>query len=315
MAIQQFNRAEESMEYDYEELLIDGDLLVFSSCAAVEYGKDPSEFTLEEILRNIEGRIITMQQRLKARKVRIFFTAKDNFRYVIDPMYKANRDGAWIPISLQDAKAHITAMYHGEMEAGLEADDLLAMNQKTDGSTIIATIDKDIPQCRGPHYRWETQHQPEATFIVSGHGELNLTKKGNKSKVTGNGPRFFCYQLLIGDPTDGVMGCGQLVNKVYKTGVKAGQPYTQRDGIGPVEAYHLLEHAITYSRCMDIVRAQYRHRFGDAWQEELLKAGRCLYMVQKKNFLGQFQLWHYDAAQLKDSWYDPAISAVVSFHG
>ena len=156
MALPEMHKPEsvEPNKYDYEELLIDGDLLVFSSCAAVEYGRSPEEYTLQEILTNIEGRIQAMKRRLKARKVRVFFTAKDNFRYKIMDEYKANRIGAWLPESLDAAKSHISVMYDGECEPGLEADDLMGIYSKTDGSTIIATIDKDIPQINGTHYRW-----------------------------------------------------------------------------------------------------------------------------------------------------------------
>lgn len=306
---------ESTARYDYEELLIDGDLLVFSSCAAVEYGKDVQEFTLQEILTNIEGRIQAMKRRVKARKVRIFFTADDNFRYKIMDEYKANRVGAWLPSSLKDAKSHITVMYNGEMAPGLEADDLLAVNQKTDGSTIIATIDKDIPQVRGHHYRWETQHKGEKIFVVEGYGSLTKTIHNKKTKIEGNGTRFFCYQLLIGDPTDGIMGCGKLVDSVYKTGAKAGESYTKREGVGPVGAFDLLEHAITYQRCMEIVIAQYQHCFGDKWEEMLVKNGRCLFMVNKVNEQGQFQLWHFRPSELVNSWYDPRIASVVSLKG
>lgn len=306
-------------EYQFEELLIDGDLLVFSSCAAVEYGRTADEYSFAEITQNIEGRIRAMQKRLRAKTVRIFFSAKDNFRYVVMPEYKSNRKDAWLPPSLEDAKAHTMALFHGEMEPGLEADDLLAIAQKADGSTIIATIDKDIPQVNGMHYRWETQHAGEKLFEVGGHGELKLEVKlkdgKKKSKVHGNGVRFFCYQLLIGDPTDGVMGCGKLETMVYKTGAKAGQTYSKRVGVGPVEAYELLEHAITYPRAMAIVMAQYQHVFGDEWEEKLLANGRCLFMTRKRNPDGKFQLWHFKKEEYQNSWYDPATASVVSFKG
>lgn len=319
------DQSEEVVEpsaYDYEELLIDGDLLVFSSCAAVEYGRSPEEYTLTEILQNIESRIHQMRRRLKAKKVRIFFTDEENFRYKIMPEYKSNRVNAWIPDSLHAAKSHITVMFHGEKVRGLEADDLLAINQKTDGSTIVATIDKDIPQIRGHHYRWETPHRGEKIFVVEGTGELVAHKKPIPSKpgrfkteIKGNGARFFCYQLLVGDPTDGVMGCGKLVTKTYKTGAKAGQEYTVREGIGPVQAYELLEYAITYQRCMEVVIHQYKHHFGDDWENQLLRNGRCLYMVNKRRPDGKFLLWHFRADCVKDSWYDPATSEVVRLEG
>lgn len=317
MALPEMHKPDEiePTSYDYEELLIDGDLLVFSSCAAVEYGRSPEEYTLQEILTNIEGRIQAMKRRLKARKVRIFFTAKDNFRYKIMDEYKANRVGAWLPESLEAAKSHITVMYNGECEPGLEADDLMGIYSKTDGTTIVATIDKDIPQINGTHYRWETQHKGEAIFEVSGNGTLVKEVHNKKTKITGTGIRFFCYQLLIGDPTDGIMGCGKLVDKVYKTGAKAGQAYQSREGIGPVTAYELLEHAITYQRCMEIVMAQYHKVFGDDWEEQLLKNGRCLFMTRKKLEDGRFRLWHFRPEEANNSWYDPKTASVVKLQG
>jgi len=307
------NVVEEILAYDYEELLIDGDLLVFSSCAAVEYGRDPSEYHVSQIFQNIESRILAMKRRLKARKVRVFFSAKDNFRYVVLPEYKANRVGAYVPDSLEVAKAHTSAMFDGEMESGLEADDLLAMYQKTDGSTIIATIDKDIPQVRGHHYRWETQHKGEKIFVVEGMGDLQMRVKDNNKKViTGTGIRFFCYQLLIGDPTDGIIGCGISENRVYQTGAKAGEPYTRRIGIGPVQAYNLLEHALTYPRMMGIVIAEYKKRFGDDWEEKLLAYGRCLFMVNKK-VGNRFRLWDFRAGV--EEWFDPDKQEVIRLKG
>lgn len=303
---------DEIIDYDYEELLIDGDLLVFSSCAAVEYGRSPEEYHISEIFKNIEGRIMAMKRRLKAKKVRIFFSAKNNFRYKVLPEYKANRDGAYIPESLASAKAHITTMFNGELESGLEADDLLAIYQKLDGSTIVATIDKDIPQIRGHHYRWETQHKGEKIFVVDGMGELTMTMKGKKKSISGNGIRFFCYQLLIGDPTDGIIGCGVNEERVYKTGAKAGEKYTRRVGVGPVEAYELLEHAITYPRMMGVVIAQYKSQFGDKWEDRLLAYGRCLFMTNKKEN-NRFRLWDFRPGV--EEWFDPDTQEVIRLKG
>ena len=297
--------------YDYEELLVDGDLLVFSSCAAVEYNKEPGEWNFNQIISNIEGRLMHMKRRLKARKLRIFFSAKDNYRYVCLPEYKSNRKGAYIPESLSAAKAHITTVYYGELESGLEADDLLCIYQDTEhGTTIIATIDKDIPQCPGHHYRWETQHQGEEIFVVEQRGVLNCELKGNKKKITGNGMRFFCYQLLIGDPTDGIIGCGSMTTKMYKSGVKARTEYTARVGVGPVKAYEALEHALTYAKCMSIVIAYYKHEFGDAWEDRLIAYGRCLFMTRERKETGHFKLWDWRPGS--DVWFDPEAQKVYS---
>lgn len=296
--------------YKYEELLIDGDLLVFSRAAAVEYGNPYSPADLTRIIQNVEGAIHKMKARLKAKHVRIFFTDPDNFRYTILDGYKANRVGSYKPEHLANAISHIKVMFNGEQEQGLEADDLLAKYQKQDGSTIIATIDKDIPQVRGWHYRWETQHKGEAEFEVTGLGKLELFKKGNKSVITGNGIRFFCYQLLVGDPTDGIMGCGKLVDKVYKSGAKAGEAYTKREGIGPVKAFNLLEHRIGYAKAMKLIANEYANVYGDDWEEQLLANGRALFLVNKTEG-DLIQLWHYNPTKFKDSWFNVKTKEMV----
>lgn len=309
------------MEREFDELLIDGDLLVFSSCAAIEYGKDPEEVDFAKITNNIEGRIMNMKNRLNAKKIRIFFSDRGNFRYKVLPEYKANRKNSWLPESLDRAKNHITVLYNGEKEDGLEADDLVAKYQKQDGSTVIATIDKDIPQVRGWHYRWETQHRGEQLFEVSGMGELNMIEKTlpsgkKKAKIEGNGIRFFCWQLLVGDPTDGIMGCGKLEENVYKTGKKAGETYTKRKGLGPVNAYKALDHALDYNKMMAVVIQQYKECFGDEWEDALLKYGRCLFMVNKTSEDGRYlQLWHYKTSEIKNSWFDTQTGLVGRMEG
>lgn len=293
------NVIQEPTSYDFETLLVDGDLLVFSSCSAIEYGKEPDEYSLKEVTANVERRLIAMKRRVKAKKMKVFFSSPDNYRYVVLPEYKANRKGVARPETLKDAINWVRDHFDTETASGLEADDLLAIRQDTvDLTTVIATIDKDIPQVRGHHYRWETQHKGECLFKVEGNGELHLEVKNKKKKVTGNGIRFFCYQLLIGDPTDGIIGCGAMEDRVYKTGVKAGEAYRRRVGIGAVKAFELLEHAITYNKCMGIVIAQYKTKFGEAWKDRLLAYGRCLYMTSALEDDGTFRLWDFEPGKV-----------------
>jgi len=278
----------------FEELLIDGDLLIFSSCAAIEYGKEAKDINFSQIANNIDARIMNMKRRLGAKRVRVFLSGADNFRFVVQPDYKANRKDAWKPYNLPNAQAYVTTMYDAELKDGLEADDLLCMAQKDDDSTVIATIDKDIPQYHGWHYSWETQHRGERLYKVVGEGELNIELRGKQKKkeVKGNGQRFFFWQLLTGDPTDGIMGCGKRATKVFKSGKNIGKQYQSRDGVGAIAAYDLLKFAITPAKCLKIVMAQYRKRFGDEWETQLLMNGRCLYMVNEQQG-DQVQLWHW----------------------
>ena len=302
----------------FEEILIDGDLLVFSSVAAIEYNSE--EPKLQECLNNIEKRVRNIVDRLGGGTFRLFFTDKENFRYKVLPGYKKNRIGKWKPPSLDAALKLTKETLFGESERGLEADDLLRKYQKFDGSTVCVTIDKDIPQFGGWHYRWETQHQGEKLWEVDTMGSLRKIVKerasGTKTEIKGDGIRFFCWQLLVGDPTDGIIGCGVTEKRVYKTGKKAGQEYERRIGVGAVEAYDLLEHALTYNKMMGIIIAQYKKRFGDDWEHYLLMYGRALFMVAKTECDGRYlQLWHYRGDKLADSWYDIETGTVGAMRG
>jgi 5'-3' exonuclease len=288
----------------FDELLLDGDLLVFSSCAAIEYGNEPADVEFGKIANNIDSRIMNMKNRLGAKKVVVLFSGKQNFRFVVQPDYKANRADAWIPFNLDNAKAYVDNQYGSVKRNGLEADDWCAILQDRDPeiSTVIATIDKDIPQIRGWHYRWETQHAGEKLFHVSGYGELECqVKSGNKKKITGHGRRFFFLQLLTGDPTDGIMGCGKKVRKTYKTGKKAGQEYSAREGVGAVKAYNLLEHAITPAKCLHTVMQEYKKVFGKEWQQQLIMNGRCLHMVDTIKDDNMIPLWTWHQ-EINNEW-------------
>lgn len=321
-------------------VLIDGDLLVFSICAAVEY-KHKERAMLEEwesddwleflpaILKSVDAKINFLVDRLAGNKYTVFFSCsnQDNFRTTVMPEYKANRANVWRPENLKVAIAETARVHNSKSVKGLEADDLLAHYQKTDGSTCIVTLDKDLLQCKGAHYRWETEHSGEKFVSVTGHGKLwmdikckecgettsadrdnytkaskvcdycnaDLNSKNSKKEVKGNGPLWFLYQCLIGDPTDGIMGCGVSTTQVYKSGLKKGKEYSKRKGVGSIKAFELLNPYITYPAALDVVKGEYVKLFGGVWVDELLKQGRCLYMVKNITKDGLQQMWHYDS--------------------
>lgn len=327
-------------------VLLDGDLLVFSICAAIEYrykdialeqdweDDDWLEF-LPAILKSVDSKINFLVDRLAGTKYTVFFSCSnpENFRTTVMPEYKANRANVWRPNNLKIAIAETARVHNSVKVLGMEADDMLAHYQKTDGSTCIVTLDKDLLQCRGALYRWETQHEGEKFFSVTGQGHLRMdikckecdtttaatrdnyltarkvceycnadlrtskTKAGkanSKQEVKGDGPMWFLYQCLIGDSTDGIMGAGILTEQKYRTGAKAGQVYSKRKGVGSIQAFEILSPFLTYSSGLQAVKKVYVEMHGGRWTEELLKQGRCLYMV--KNILpnGLQHMWHYD---------------------
>lgn len=290
-------------------ILIDGDLAIFSICAACEYGQEPQDVNFGDITRAIDGKMDYLMSRVGATERRIFLTDSYNFRTTVMEEYKANRKDVWRPYHLKNAQAYVRAVYDAESVVGLEADDLMAMNQKLDGSTIIATIDKDLLQVPGLHYKWETQHKGEEFIEVDKFGELVLTVKVKESKgkvtktkdVSGKGAIFFCHQLLIGDGTDGVIGCGKEVESTYKTGANAGKTRTLRKGVGEVSSYEILKDVKSYGEGLTKVIAEYKKVHGADWEKHLQRNGRALYMtkVMKSNELCQnmIKLWNWTSKE------------------
>jgi len=119
-----------------------------------------------------------------------YITGTDQFRYTVDPEYKANRKGKPQPRYRQDANAYLVTTYGARVTTVIEADDALgiAQSQSVDGTTIIASIDKDLKQVPGHHYNWRRNEHDLVSPV--------------------DGLRSFYRQLLTGDTADGIRGVG-----------------------------------------------------------------------------------------------------------
>lgn len=312
--------------------LVDGDIVAFSHAAAEEYGKELEDVNFAKIQMSMDSKMKHLLSRVGATEHITLLTGSINMRDDFADDYKANRDGTWRPANLKNAKAHLQVAWEGIYMDGLEADDLMAcfarhkyelvMGKRGKilemhrvgpcdfDEVVIISLDKDLRQVSqfggvGPvikHYQWEREGQGigEKMTTVKDFGELKLILKASgkttKKEVKGNGPKFFLWQMLTGDSTDGIMGCGVRELRVYKTGAKAGQEYYKRDGIGAVEAYEILEHITDYQSGLQKVIGAYIARFGDGWEEKLLATGRMLYMQHHIDDGVNIRLWHYNGA-------------------
>lgn len=163
----------------------------------------------------------------------IWISGKSNFRYTVFPEYKANRIHAKRPKWEAEVKQHLVDHWNANVADGCEADDMLGARQTND--TIICTIDKDLDQIPGLHY--------------------NFVKK-EKYEISEEGAyRFFCYQLMVGDPSDGIKGI---------------------PGIGKVKANKLLE-SYPPDEWIDRIRNLY------SCDEEFDLNAKCLYIWRKDN--------------------------------
>lgn len=207
--------------------LIDGDIVTFKAA-----------FTAEEdevwiAKARTDDLLDTILAETGCETYEIWISGKSNFRYTVFPEYKANRINAKRPKWEAEVKQHLVDHWNANVADGCEADDMLGARQTND--TIICTIDKDLDQIPGLHY--------------------NFVKKEKYEISEEDAYRFFCYQLMVGDPSDGIKGV---------------------PGIGKVKANKLLE-SYPSDEWIDRIRNLY------SCDEEFDLNAKCLYIWRKDN--------------------------------
>ncbi len=147
--------------------------------------------------------IATIFKNTGADDKRLFLTGDRNFRskVAVTFPYKGNRKMAK-PVHYPFIRDTMVKEYGALIVNEEEADDMLGICQ--DDSTVIATIDKDLLMIPGRHYNINTGSK----LIATDPGEIKL----DNGNLTGYGYKWFCAQMLLGDPTDNIkcikgMGC------------------------------------------------------------------------------------------------------------
>lgn len=158
--------------------LLDGDIIAFS-CAVYN-----EQWGWDQCVEDMDNMIARILETTGSDSYQIYLSGPDNFRYEIDPEYKANRRAKVDPIYREPAKEYLINKYQAKLTLGYEADDALGIGQSE--STIICSIDKDLKQVPGRHYNWRRNEFTTVTPI--------------------DGIRLFYRQLLMGDRTDNVFG-------------------------------------------------------------------------------------------------------------
>lgn len=158
--------------------LIDGDIIAYRCAASAE--QDPLEVATvrtDVMMRDILD---------KESKYLVFLSGpkEENFRYNINPNYKANRIGVPKPRWLAACKDYLINEYHATISHGCEADDFLGINQTDD--TVIYSIDKDLLMIPGAHFNFVKQEYQEVSEL--------------------GGLKQFYRQMIIGDSSDNIFG-------------------------------------------------------------------------------------------------------------
>lgn len=166
------------------QALIDGDIVAYR-CAASVKEDEPMDLAIYRVDVLIQQII----EATDATSMRVFVKGKDNFRYKIYPEYKANRRDTPDPIWRKACHEHLLKEHGAEEAHGIEADDMLGINQQDTG-TVICSIDKDLRTIAGHHFN----------FV---RVELDHVKKQDAL-------RTFYKQMLIGDRSDNLIGVNRI---------------------------------------------------------------------------------------------------------
>lgn len=198
----------------------------------------------------------TIENILKAcntQDYKIYLTSQDhsNFRFDIDPTYKANRSSEKPPYYI-NLREYMTEMHDAEMAFGMEADDLMGINQNAE--TIICTIDKDLKQIPGRHY--------------------NFVKDYHYSVTPQEGLYWFYTQILTGDNADNIKGLAGI-------GPKKAELIL---GICP-DTFHVKRDSFRYVRS---ILPFYKKQYGLCAWEKICTNGALLKIKQRENE----PIWH-----------------------
>ena len=253
---------------------IDADLIVYESChgaqarakniaienneewddfpAPFEFVANKAEATITEIVNNIQLHFPD-----EVLEVYLAFSDEHNFRREIsvENIYK---EGRTKPYHYKNIRIHLMGMYYCETRYGLEADDLLSINQRQDPNHIIASRDKDLRIIPGWYYGWENNNQPE--YGPKLHTELGYLDLTPKRKLKGAGLKFFYAQLILGDSVDNIGGIPRK---------------------GDVYAYNLLHECENEEQLAEKIAELYQDTYGDEAKTLMLERGRLLWMTSK----------------------------------
>ncbi len=296
---------------DYEivdrTLHIDGDIVIYQPCCIFNEDDDQSR---RMIAKYINKKIDDLMEAAGCNTYIMFVTTNFNFRDHLVDDYKANREDKERPVNLAWAKQWSVSNLNTHYVKWLEADDLLGTHQTED--TVIWSIDKDLRQIKGYHLDDKTQKVIKVTEKGSIKKEVILKPDGKvkKTKYHFSGTIGLMFQMLTGDTTDWIVGCGKRVDKVYGSGSKKGQEYKARVGIGPGEAYNILSKAKTLEAALLLVADEYYkvHAKSEVnWQTHLETQANLLFMV-RENKGNIIKRWTYDG---RDEYMDITTGELV----
>tara|TARA_R110000851_G_scaffold115675_2_gene241599 strand:- start:3194 stop:4048 length:855 start_codon:yes stop_codon:yes gene_type:complete len=184
----------------------------------------------------------------------------ENFRYkvAITKPYKGTRNNPK-PYHFYNITTYLLAEYNCIVSrGGLEADDMMTLEQSRSDDTIICSRDKDLRMCEGWHFSWECGKQRSVgPHYTDRLGSLGI---GNNDKTLGYGLKMFFYQMLVGDTADNIPGLPK---------------------VGDVRAFKLLQDLSTEEEMFRAVQSLYKEKIGDGAREYFTEQMLLLWMKQE----------------------------------
>src|SRR5574343_110769 len=178
--------------------LVDADVLAYEIGFAAEagwQGEDVPSFDYAAELLHLKIDNICGAVGATAPPI-LFLTGKTNFRTQIACRQPYKDRPSNKPYHYYNLRAYMKGNWDVRIQEGLEADDLMAIEQtKRPGETIICTRDKDLRAVPGWQYGWELGNQPQfGPELVDSLGWIKLSP--DKKSIKGTGLRFFYAQCL-----------------------------------------------------------------------------------------------------------------------
>ncbi len=150
----------------------------------------------EKALELCERRIQAIIEATNCKDAELYFTSGRNFRFTVDPMYKANRKNTRYPPGMYSLKEQLLKKYKGEICTLIEADDAVVYLKRTQPKKyVLCAVDKDVYKAvAGEHYNYyySAKYKIEPKWVTT----------------TKEAAELFPYiQTLMGDSTDNIRGC------------------------------------------------------------------------------------------------------------
>lgn len=205
--------------------LIDGDILTY------RIGFTTQDVPVQIACSRMDETVSRIVSGAGVDEFKVFLTGTDKqcFRFDLYKDYKANRKQPK-PVWYQELRAHLIHDYEASVSTTIEADDAIGIAQdKTNYSTVICSIDKDLDQIPGKHYDFVK----EVAYDVEPERAI----------------RFFYLQLLQGDRVDnipGIPGIGPKKADAILAGLESEEEYLE----ACVEAYQNADLSLEYMNLM-----------------------------------------------------------------